>query len=95
MPSTSNAGRRLRRLLACLLAAALAFGALADTRIERHVIAGGGGSSSGTDHVLNGTIGQPVVGASSDSRHAAGAGFWDRTGSHAIVFANGFEQRGQ
>lgn len=44
--------------------------------IQRSVIAGGGGSSAGNNFVLQGTIGQGVVGAMGDTDFTLAGGFW-------------------
>lgn len=41
-----------------------------------HVIAGGGGRMAGTQHTLQGTIGQAVVGPAADSGRTLCSGFW-------------------
>jgi len=40
------------------------------------VIAGGGGFSSGGVYDVQGTIGQPVAGATSGGEHDLSSGFW-------------------
>jgi hypothetical protein len=47
-----------------------------ETKIESHVISGGGGTSSAGNVVLTGTIGQPVAGLSSGGDYQLKAGFW-------------------
>ncbi len=47
-----------------------------DTKIESHVISGGGGTSSSGNIVLTGTIGQPVAGLSTGGDYQLNAGFW-------------------
>jgi hypothetical protein len=44
--------------------------------LSRSVIAGGGGHTTSTHNKLTGTIGQPVVGATSGSATTVGIGFW-------------------
>ena len=41
-----------------------------------HVIASGGGHSSSAGYALDGSIGQPAVGALSNSNYRLGGGFW-------------------
>jgi len=41
-----------------------------------HVIAGGGGRMAGTQHTLQGTTGQAVVGPAAGSGHTLCSGFW-------------------
>ena len=41
-----------------------------------NVIAGGGGRSASGSYVLEGTVGQPVVGAAQSGGYELGAGFW-------------------
>lgn len=68
--------------LSCFLSVALVWwvGGAAhaqDLAMPRHVIAGGGGVSSGGAFALSGTIGQPDAGApSSDGAFALTGGFW-------------------
>lgn len=45
--------------------------------IESHVISGGGGTSSGGDYAINGTVGQPAAGVSSSGESQLAAGFWN------------------
>jgi len=47
-----------------------------DYSISRSVIAGGGGFSSGGVYDVQGTIGQPVAGATSGGEYDLSAGFW-------------------
>jgi hypothetical protein len=44
--------------------------------IQRSVIAGGGGSSTGGNFALQGTIGQETVGAMSEGNDTLAGGFW-------------------
>jgi len=44
--------------------------------IDRFAIAGGGGTSSGGDFTLNGTIGQQDAGATSGGNYSLAGGFW-------------------
>jgi hypothetical protein len=61
-----------------MLLALLSLGAIAqDTKIESHVISGGGGTSSSGSVVLTGTIGQPVAGLSTGGNYRMKAGFWN------------------
>jgi len=41
-----------------------------------HVIAGGGGHASSAGYVLDGSIGQPAVGALDSASYRLGAGYW-------------------
>lgn len=68
----------LRALLATLLGAGVAVGSEGDPTIDWWVIAGGGGPSSDAGNVtLNDTLGQPIIGASSDGADVGlGAGYW-------------------
>jgi hypothetical protein len=59
--------------LAILTTVALAQGGYGMTR---SVIAGGGGFSSGGIYDVQGTIGQPVAGASSQGDYGVSSGFW-------------------
>ena len=48
----------------------------ADFDLWWHVIAGGGGESASVSYAVNGSIGQPAVGALSGGDFRLGAGFW-------------------
>ncbi len=50
--------------------------ASADYRVERGVIADGGGRLTDPTHVLTGTAGQTVIGKIGDPLHIHGIGFW-------------------
>jgi len=67
-------------LLSCLLIAA---GVLADGTpgIDRWVIGGGGGTSSGAGVTLDASLGEPIVGISSGGSIVLEAGFWTGAGS--------------
>jgi hypothetical protein len=52
--------------------------------IESHVISGGGGTSSGGDYAINGTIGQPAAGFSGGGGSRLAAGFWN-AGPEVVV----------
>jgi hypothetical protein len=62
--------------------------------ISPFVIAGGGGSSSGSGFELSGTIGQPQAGAQiSASTFAVSSGFWNAVGEINVVVLK--KRRGQ
>lgn len=46
-----------------------------------HSVAGGGGASSSSNYAVTGTIGQAVVGYSSNSTYELGSGFWNANSS--------------
>jgi len=50
-----------------------------------HVIAGGGGRSTSSNFVIDGSIGQSAVGLLSDSNYVLGGGFWYGVGSAPTV----------
>lgn len=52
-------------------------------RVDRYVIASGGGEMSSTGYSVNGTIGQPLVGSSSSSSYIVESGFWVGAGGAA------------
>ena len=52
------------------------FTASAQFSIDRFVIAGGGGTSTGGDFTLNATIGQPDAGTMSGGNYSLAGGFW-------------------
>ena len=66
-------------LLSCLLIAA---GVFVDgiPKIDRWVIAGGGGGSTGGVVTLDASLGEPIVGISSGGSIVLEAGFWTGTG---------------
>ncbi len=45
-------------------------------KIDRYVIGSGGGTATGGDYTLNGTIGQPVIGNASHANLDLCSGFW-------------------
>jgi hypothetical protein len=63
-------------------------------RIDRSVIAGGGGSLGGGTFQLHGTLGQSASGTLSTSVYGFHGGFWARVGGDAPadrIFTNGFD----
>ena len=44
--------------------------------IDRYIIGSGGGTATGGDYTLNGTIGQPVIGNASHANLDLCSGFW-------------------
>lgn len=85
--------RRLRPLL--LAGAVLACPALAQ-QISSHVIAAGGGvsRSPGGCRVLEGSLGQPVIGTASGGAYTVQAGYWAGPGSQRrdSIFSGDFEE---
>lgn len=72
-------GRAPLRVTIVLVIVGLAAGAalaLGGEAIERWVIAGGGGPSTGGNVAINDTLGQPIVGPSSLGTVGLGAGYW-------------------
>jgi hypothetical protein len=66
-------------LLCCLLLVlALPEGLAAPTALslERWVVAGGGGHAEVASYAMSGTIGQAVVGGTSNDPYQLGSGFW-------------------
>jgi len=84
-----------------LLGIALAGAAVAgqpqggDFVITKSTIDGGGGTSSGGNFVLTGTIGQPDASlqSSTGGDYALAGGFWARIGEFVVelIFKDGFE----
>ncbi len=54
--------------------------------IDWWVMAGGGGSDSGTGVTLDGTLGQAVVGIDSGSSYELSAGFWGGVATEYKIF---------
>jgi hypothetical protein len=54
--------------------------------LERYVIGGGGSRAESGGSVLEGTIGQPVVGRASGGPYELEAGFWAGMGAPRRVF---------
>lgn len=69
-------------LLFCLLLTGVVLAAPNQT-VNRFVIAAGGWHVETASHTLDGTIGQPVVGVSSNGAYELGAGFWGGMGTLA------------
>jgi hypothetical protein len=64
-------------LVACLAVAIPVLAQVsANYDLSWHVIGGGGGRMMGTQHTLQGTIGQPVIGPEAGSGHTLCSGFW-------------------
>jgi len=66
-------------LILCLVALLALVGnafAAGDYAIPWHVVAGGGGRSASSGYVLEGTVGQGVVGFSEDASYQLSGGFW-------------------
>lgn len=97
-PRTTHTPPRPWRVRGCLAAfalAILAWPSLAQ-QISSHVIAAGGGSSRspGGCRVLEGTMGQAVVGTSSGGAFSVRAGYWAGPGSQRrdSIFSGDFEE---
>ena len=75
----------------CLLLLALTLSAVAtahaDSRVQRYVIAGGGGESGGGNFRLHGTIGQPAVGLLSGGGFRLQGGFWYGQAAPALLYS--------
>ena len=54
--------------------------------IDWYVIGSGGGTATGGNYTLNGTIGQPVVGLSSSADLDLCSGFWCKLLEHYKIF---------
>jgi len=84
-------------VISLLLAASLPAGQPAGGNfvLLKSTIDGGGGSATGGNFVLTGTVGQPDTGAqpASGGEHALAGGFWAQIGSVVteLIFADGFE----
>ena len=50
--------------------------------IDRYVIGSGGGTATGGDYTLNGTIGQPVIGSANHADLELCSGFWCKVADH-------------
>ncbi len=59
-----------------LLLVGQALANLSGPAVNWWVVAGGGGSASGSNVTLNATLGQPIVGTSAGSDITLGAGYW-------------------
>lgn len=86
--------KRITILLAVLGLLLLAATVLASQSpvIERYVIGGGGGHAEASQYILEGTIGQAVVGADGDATHQLCSGFWCKPVYQVylpLVFKNG------
>jgi len=69
--------RKLTALIAAAAAMLLSFSARAQNySIDWHTIAGGGGTSSGGNYSLSGTIGQPATSTMSGGNYSLTGGFW-------------------
>jgi hypothetical protein len=79
-----------------LLAAAVLAGPALAQQISSHVIAAGGGTSrsAGGCRVLEGSLGQPVVGTASGGGFTLQAGYWAGPGRQRrdSVFSGDFEE---
>lgn len=67
----------MRIPLICVMTLSLSVIAVAQNhRIDRYVIASGGGHSESGSYQMDGTLGQPIVGYSESDNYAVSAGFW-------------------
>lgn len=93
-PAYTRTGVLRSRLL--LLAAAVLAGPVLAQQISSHLIAAGGGSSQspGGCRVVEGSIGQPVVGNARGGAFVLQAGYWAGPGSQRrdSVFTGDFEE---
>jgi hypothetical protein len=58
----------------------------ADTRLQRYVIAAGGGQSSAGNFQVTGTIGQPAVALLTGGNFVLQGGFWEGGAAPPTVF---------
>jgi hypothetical protein len=72
-------------LLVAIAAVGLTLPAAAQTRMTSSVVASGGGVASGSGIILNGTIGQPVIGPAAGASTRVLQGFWHTTGKPATL----------
>ncbi len=79
----------MKYLLLVLLIQSISIGAQTGTNfsITKSNIAGGGGSSTGSQFSLKGTIGQMTATKSTGTNFELSGGFWTTD----IIFINGFE----
>lgn len=67
--------RSILLVVACLC---LSRPLLAQFAVDWDAVSGGGGPSTGGDHTLQGTVGQPATGTQTGDRYALTSGFWSR-----------------
>lgn len=72
LPPTPRAARQL----SCSLCFVFSVLVLGQYSIEWHTIGGGGGTSTGGDYSVSGTVGQPEAGTMSGGEFALSGGFW-------------------
>jgi hypothetical protein len=82
---------RTRTILALLVLGGLVLAGVARAAapvvtLQRYVIGGGGGRAEAGGSVLQGTIGQPVVGRVSSGTYELEAGFWAGMGAPRRAF---------
>ncbi len=82
---------RTRTILALLVLGGLVLAGVARAAapvvtLQRYVIGGGGGRAEAGGSVLQGTIGQPVVGRASGGPYELEAGFWTGISAPRRVF---------
>lgn len=68
--------RMLPLSLMIILVLTLLFTSFAQNKISADIIASGGGKMNSENHNIDGTIGQPFVGASSSNNNFIMSGFW-------------------
>jgi len=73
-------------VLGGLVLAGVARAAAPVVTLQRYVIGGGGGRAEAGGSVLQGTIGQPVVGRVSSGPYELEAGFWAGMGAGQQVY---------
>jgi hypothetical protein len=72
--------------LLLVLMSAIAVFAINGTAVDWWVVAGGGAPSSADSITMNGTLGQPVVGLSSDGDVSLEAGYWVAGEEYSVYF---------
>lgn len=90
----ARSARRYRRGLLCSLSLLVAGAGAQTLDVTRHVVAGGGGQSSGGDFSMSGTVGQPDASASiSGGAFELRGGYWvdAAPAGPERVFRDGFE----
>lgn len=85
-----------RQTCVLMLVASLLAGPALAQQISSHLIASGGGKSisPGGCRILEGSIGQPVIGTSSGGQFTIQAGYWASAGNQGrdSVFSGSFEE---
>ena len=60
-------------------------------RVDRAVIANGGGTIHAGNYTVSATFGQPAAGVLSAAGYRLYDGFWGAAGNADLIFANGFD----